>query len=196
MDDVERRLAALERQNRRMKALLAAMTVAAGLAALMAAGPADRDVQVRSLTAQRIDLVDPKGNELGSWGLSEEGGPSLVLRQGRMRVSLVAAEDTAQVEVSGGQSNWAAIEAGKQTLLSLARGEGRVTIDSTDLDPSIAILDRAGKPRAVLHGRNRDPCLMFFDGDFDKLRAYVGAPPGGGRIQLVDERGRRVVLPR
>ena len=192
----EDRLATLERQNRRMRVLLVATGVLAGLAAFLAAGPADRDVQVRSLKAQTIDLVDAQGNDVGFLGLSAEGTPSLVLRQGRTTVSLTASNDSAQVEVSGGTNNWAAIEAGRQTLVSLARSDGRVTIDITDLDPSLAMLDGKGKPRVVLHGRNQDPCLMFVDGEFGKLRAYIGSPRGGGRVQLISERGQKTVYPR
>ncbi|HUT93365.1 MAG TPA: hypothetical protein VMY37_28135 [Thermoguttaceae bacterium] len=196
MDPVEERLADLERQNRRMKALLVAMGLLAGSAAFLAASPADRDVQVRSLKAQRIDLVDAEGKDVGFLGLSEEGSPSLVLRQGRTTASLLASEDTAQVEVSGGPKRWASMEAGTQTLASLASGDGRVTIDVTDLDPSIAMVDGTGKPRVVLHGRNQDPCLMFVDGDFGKVRAYIGSPPAGGRVQLISERGQKTVYPR
>ena len=196
MDPVEERLADLERQNRRMKALLVAMGLLAGSAAFLAAGPADRDVHVRSLKAQRIDLVDAQGKDVGFLGLSAEGSPSLVLRQGRTTASLLASEDTAQVEVFGGPNRWASMEAGTQTLASLASGDGRVTIDVTDLDPSIAMVDGTGKPRVVLHGRNQDPCLMFVDGDFGKVRAYIGSPRAGGRVQLISERGQKTVYPR
>lgn len=196
MNVVEERLADLERQARRMKALLAAMGMLAGLAVFLAAAPADRDVQVRSLKAQRIDLVDAEGKDLGFLGLSAEGSPSLVLRQGRTTVSLAASDATAQVEVSGGPNHWVSMEAGTQTLVSLARGDGRVTIDVTDLDPTLAMVDGTGKPRVVLHGRSQDPCLMLVDGDFDKVRAYIGSPRGGGRIQLIGERGEKTVLPR
>ncbi len=196
MDPVEERLADLERQARRMKALLAVMGLVAGSAVFLAAAPADRDVHVRSLKAQRIDLVDAGGKDAGFLGLSGDGAPSLVLQQGRTTVSLVASEDTAQVEVSGGPNHWVSMEAGRQTLVSLARGDGRVTIDVTDLEPSLAMVDGTGKPRVVLHGRNQDPCLMFVDGDFDRVRAYIGSPRGGGRIQLIGERGQKTVYPR
>jgi len=196
MNAVEKRLADLERRARRMKAWLAVMGLLVGLALFLAAAPADRDVQVRSLQAQRIDLVDAEGKDLGFLGASAEGSPSLVLRHGRTTVSLTACDDTAQVEVSAGPNHWVSMEAGRQTLVSLARGDGRVTIDVTDLDPTLAMVDGTGKPRVVLHGRNQDPCLMLVDGDFAKVRAYVGSPRGGGRIQLIGERGEKTVFPR
>jgi len=196
MSTVEERLAALERQNVRMKALLFAVAITVALTAFIAASSAERHVQVTSLEAQRINLVDPEGNAIGFLGWSEEGASSLSLRQGRTMVSLVASKDIAQAEVSGGPDNRVTMEAGQQTLISVARDAGRVTVDATDREPSIALLDSAGKPRAVLHGRSQDPCLMFVEGDFDKVRAYIGAPSGGGRIRLVDDRGRGTVLPR
>jgi len=196
MNAVEKRLADLERQNRRVKALLAVMGMLVGSAVFLAAAPADRDVQVRSLKAQRIDLVDADGKDLGFLGVSAEGSPSLVLRQGRTTVLLTASDASGQIEVSGGPNHWVSMEAGTQTLLSLARGDGRVTIDVTDLDPTLAMVDGKGGPRLVLHGRSQDPCLMLVDGDFNKVRAYLGAPRSGGRIQLIGERGEKTVLPR
>lgn len=59
MNVVEERLADLERRNRRTKGLVAVMAMLAGLAVFLAAAPADRDVQVRSLS----QLIGERGEK-------------------------------------------------------------------------------------------------------------------------------------
>ncbi|MBC8355103.1 MAG: hypothetical protein H8E66_24265 [Planctomycetes bacterium] len=67
---IESRLQKLESQNRNLKCVLLAFCLATGCAFLLGATD-NREVEVMTLRAQKLQLIDPLGKVIGTWGSTE-----------------------------------------------------------------------------------------------------------------------------
>lgn len=154
------RLAALERAHRRLRALVAALTLALLAALLLGAGGDG------VLTGRALKLLDAQGRL--RLLLTASTGVSFLDAAGRTRASLGLDPDGAGPALNGADS--------------------RAILNVDGAGPALTLTGAGGKLRAVLALVDGQPGLVFLDGE-ERERARFSVAAGGGRGLLRDADG-------
>jgi hypothetical protein len=176
---LRQRLVALERQADRLRfrerVFGLGIFVALVLAAISAFTPhllavGGEDVNLGTVTAERLVLEDANGLPRGSWSVDEEGNARLTIqdRQGRTRMSL---------SVLGNGSPG----------LSLANANGRNRVGLAllpDESTNLAFADGAGVPRTILGLSRADAAFLLFADANGEHRVSIGLD-GTGEASIV-----------
>jgi hypothetical protein len=167
MEDLTRRVQALERHARWQRAALVAgvLAVAAtGLASAKGRRPAAAELQ-----AQRFVLVSAEGAPLAALEATADGTPRLALlaRDGVARLALaLAGNGSPSVVLADAAGNGRILlEAAPDESRVSVRGMGRtaVTLANGGVAPRLALADAAGNDRVWLAVRLGSPVLQFLD---------------------------------
>ena len=78
VEDLERRMAGLEKSVRRQRVIISGLLLAAVAAVTMAAAPQSRDAEFDVVTARTLIIEDDAGNMMGGMGSDEYGGEVVI----------------------------------------------------------------------------------------------------------------------
>jgi hypothetical protein len=155
MDQLERRVRNLERQNRALIVLLG------GVSFIAVAG--FRSAQVSDLVrAKKVEIVDDRGVPFVTLGLSRQGGGEVVLRDetGDRRAWLSTGNGTARLGMISGTEDSPSASVGLAVEPALAHmalsgGKASAVSEVVDEQPSMELNGRDGKRlfQAPWHGR-------------------------------------------
>ncbi|HEV8306134.1 MAG TPA: hypothetical protein VGW35_00590 [Methylomirabilota bacterium] len=144
-DTVAERLTRLERENRRLKHMVAAGLV--GLVAVLLMGQAPVAQAPRIVEAERFVLRDPSGNVRATLSVTSEGGTGLSLmnKDGTVGALLVT------------------VDAGSALALGDPHGAVRIELGKTAEAWGLSLRDPRDVPRAKLLARETGSHLELFD---------------------------------
>lgn len=110
-----------------LSALLTALTLGLAFPPASRAEPARQDLTASTLRVQQIVLVDANGTPRGTWRVSEDGAPTLSLRDSsdRVRVFLTAATDMVGLVVNGAGQSQLALTADETVNFGMVDRSGR-----------------------------------------------------------------------
>lgn len=155
------RLAALERAHRRLRALVAALTLALLAALLLGAGGDG------VLTGRALKLLDA---------------------QGRLRLLLTASTGVSFLDAAGRTRASLGLDPDGAPGLVLNGADSRAILNVDGAGPALTLTGAGGKLRAVLALVDGQPGLVFLDGE-ERERARFSVAAGGGRGLLRDADG-------
>ena len=172
---LEQRMTRLERENKWLRRVVVFAVALFGVAAFMAAGrPQDKNLEVNVLRAQRIQLVDGNGNDIGLLGMSKDGKPTL---------HIGSAKGTINMTAMGGAS-----------LITLAGGNGSLELSSgTDkIPPSLWMHDSMDRERVRLEAKADCPLLALLGekGFGHGAMALLACDEDSGVVSVIDKNGK------
>ncbi|MHC4470981.1 MAG: hypothetical protein ACYS99_08450 [Planctomycetota bacterium] len=192
MESLSDRVARLEVQNRRLRAVLTATAlVVVGLIAMGQAAPSEAPKEIR---ARRFVVVDEDGVEhasLDEWKLK------LIHPDSRASIELEVADSSAWLWINSSEWNghapWVHLEANRSgehgaCAVSLS---GRVELEVDELGPHVRVCDKEHHPRAELGlAVDESPLLGLYDAkERIRLRAYVSALLDESGLDVIDREG-------
>ena len=172
LQTVMERLAKVERQNRRVKAVgTAALTLLAGALLMGVAAPTGESVEARAFV-----LRDDAGQVRAQLAM-KEAGPELTFFDARERaqVRLLATDDSRGLYLS---------DRDDRTRLSLVVSDG---------GPRLSLSNAEGRPQAELGVKEQGPSLVLYD-THRVGRVWLHANDSAGGLGLYDHRAMRAAL--
>lgn len=110
-----------------LSAILTALTLGLALPPASRAEPALQDLTAGTLRVQQIVLVDANGTPRGTWGVGEDGAPTLSMRDrsDRVRVFLTVATDMVGLVLNGADQSGLSLTADGTINIGMADRSGR-----------------------------------------------------------------------
>ncbi|HZS01491.1 MAG TPA: hypothetical protein VFE37_22435 [Chloroflexota bacterium] len=110
-----------------LSASLTALTLGLAFPPASRAEPTPQDLTAGTLRVQQIVLVDANGTPRGTWGVGEDGAPTLSLRDpsGRVRAFLTAATDMVGLVLNGAEQSQLSLTADGTINVGMADRAGR-----------------------------------------------------------------------
>jgi hypothetical protein len=110
-----------------LSAILTAVILGLAFPPASRAEPALQDLTAGTLRVQQIVLVDANGTPRGTWRVTEDGSPTLSLRDSsdRVRVFLTAATDLVGLVVNGAGQSSLSLTAGETINVGMADRSGQ-----------------------------------------------------------------------
>jgi hypothetical protein len=191
MADVHTRLARLERSNRRLRASVGALA----LAALVLATLGMRRAAPAIVEAQEFRLVGANGQLGGAWRF-DSLAPSLHLNDGRgnLRIGLIGGSRGSMLVIRDATSPrlWLRAASDAEARLDFIANDGsqRLSLEQTDTTAMLAVYGPSLKKRATLVAAPTGTAIGLFD-ERGEVRAGLSADVKvGGGIVLLDAYGR------
>lgn len=175
---LDKRLAAIERENRRLKFGLLSMLLLLAPLLLLGAKHGLQDGQFGEITAQKITIVDESGTALVRIGSEKDEGIGMSIHSeaGQRLMTFGISAD--------GQ--------GSGIMVSDAEGRARIGLGMDQGVPGIALLDKDGAKIIAMGGtRDKGYGILVNDGE-EKQRIGLGYNGGNAGIMLYDDEGRYV----
>ena len=187
---IERRLQALERQNRRLRSAVLAL----GIAALSAALLGQAAPRPRSLQADSITLVDAAGRPRLALGVMDDE-PFILFKDGKERVRMVMSIDAEGSELTYYDTN------GKRRVALAETGPGaglefydpqerrRVGLLTTEETPTLVFADKEARTRMLIGIGDDGPDIEMYSAGAKRRVALGSLEQTGPRFALFDQDG-------
>jgi len=171
------RMDKIEKQNRRLKSVLAVLAVFLLAFVLMGAKTGMHDGHFRQIIAERISIVDDTGQEIMLIGFKKELGTGIrILNKAGKRIIGIG------IPADGG---------GSGILVADEEGRPRIGLGMDEGVPSVAMTDENGKKILAMGGDEKGYGFVVMD-ENEVERAGLGFKKGDTGVVIYDDKGQYV----